>query len=62
VPHEDAVLFDMLLDIAADEFEPQQSEMSDGPDIQLEIWHVLEKMQQDTEAASAVAPSKSHRV
>jgi hypothetical protein len=55
------VLFDLLLDIAASDFTPQQLGISGGPGIQLELQQVLEEIQKNT-AASAVAPSSSNRV
>lgn len=60
VPYEDAILLDMLLDIAAGDFTPHQRKITDGSGIQLEILQALEVMQKDTESASAATPSK-HR-
>jgi hypothetical protein len=52
----------MLLNIAASQFMPQQPDTSDGPDIQFEKMQAFEKMQKETEAASAIAPSGSNSV
>jgi hypothetical protein len=61
VPYMDAVPFDVLLDITPGDFQPQQRILGDGPDMQLELLQVLEKMNKNTEVALAVAPSESNR-
>ncbi|KAF3043103.1 hypothetical protein E8E11_007905 [Didymella keratinophila] len=43
VPFQDAILFDMLLDIVADGFVPHQRRLDDGLAFQLEILEALER-------------------
>ena len=57
VPFEDAILFDMFLDLVSKNFEPHTRIVEDGPRIQLEILQALEKLQTEAEAAAGMTPS-----
>ncbi|KAF1950118.1 hypothetical protein CC80DRAFT_554581 [Byssothecium circinans] len=57
-PYQDAILFDMLLDLAIDEFKPHTRTIEDGPQIQLEILEALAKVQQEAEMAAGIGLNK----
>jgi hypothetical protein len=48
-PYQDAILFDMLVDLAIDEFKPHTRTVEDGPIIQLEILQALKNLQEAAE-------------
>ncbi|KAJ4301360.1 hypothetical protein N0V90_003452 [Kalmusia sp. IMI 367209] len=48
-PFQDALLFDMLLDLAIDGFQPHTRTIDDGPSIMLEILEALEHLQKEIE-------------
>ena len=55
VPFEDALVFDMLLDLVTDNFEPHTKTIEDGPGLQLEILQLLEKVQREAVEAADIA-------
>ncbi|KAF2682163.1 hypothetical protein K458DRAFT_391194 [Lentithecium fluviatile CBS 122367] len=50
-PYQDAILFDMLLDLAIVNFKPYAHKIEEGPTIMLGILEALEKVQKEEEAA-----------
>jgi len=54
VPFQDAILFDMLLDIVADDLVPHQRRLDDGLAFQLEILEALERAQTHAVAVKAM--------
>ncbi|KAF2645880.1 hypothetical protein P280DRAFT_476340 [Massarina eburnea CBS 473.64] len=54
IPFQDAILFDMLLDLALDNFRPHTRTIEDGPAIQLEILEALARMQREVEVEAGV--------
>lgn len=59
MPFEDAVVFDMLLDLVTDNFEPHTKTIDYGPILQLEILHLLEKAHQEAVEAADRASGAS---
>ncbi|KAF9739438.1 hypothetical protein PMIN01_02072 [Paraphaeosphaeria minitans] len=58
VPFEDAIVFDMLLDLVTNNFEPHTKIIEDGPGLQLEILQLLEKANQEAVEAADRASGK----
>ncbi|KAF2121709.1 hypothetical protein BDV96DRAFT_641091 [Lophiotrema nucula] len=57
-PFQDAILYDMLVDLVSGEFEHHQREISDGPVMMLEILETLAREQEKAEVAAGVTPKK----
>jgi hypothetical protein len=57
-PFQDAILFDMLLELAIDDFKPHTRTIAEGPAIMLEILQALEVVQKEVEAAASANPSE----
>lgn len=55
MPFEDAVIFDILIDLVTGNFEPHTKTIDDGPSLQLEILQLLEKAQQEAIEAADMA-------
>jgi hypothetical protein len=62
VPFEDAIVFDMLLDLVTDNFEPHTKTIDDGPGLQLEILHLLERAHHEAVEAADMLSGASNGV
>jgi hypothetical protein len=53
----DAILFDMMVDLAIGDLQEHTRSIADAPSIQLEILEALEQEQLKIEAAAGIGPS-----